>query len=91
MAAFEEAKKVSEDIVYLQELYFSGSVLTHSAYKTRLGTVGKRKEQLVEIEIAVTTRNRIIVEVGAVVMNHPYIQVLDVWELEKRKKRKTGG
>lgn len=40
------------------------------------------------IEIAIITRNRIIVEARADIINHPYIQVLDVWELVKRREKK---
>lgn len=40
------------------------------------------------IGIVVTTRNRIIVEARMNIINHPYIKVLDVWELEKRVGKK---
>lgn len=46
------------------------------------------------IGVAVTTKKRIIVEAKTGIINHPYIQVLDVWELGKtagaKKKRRTG-
>lgn len=44
------------------------------------------------IEIVGTMRNRIIVEAKTDIINHPYIKVLNVWELEERggrKKRRT--
>lgn len=44
------------------------------------------------IGIVITTKNRIIVEARMNLINHPYIQVLDVSKLEERggkKKRRT--
>lgn len=44
------------------------------------------------IGVAITTRNRLILEARTDILDDPYIQVQDLWELEKRvgaKKRRT--
>lgn len=46
------------------------------------------KEQRVVIGTVVTTRNRLIVQPWIYILNHPYIQALDVWKLEERGRRK---
>lgn len=56
-------------------------VQADSAYEIWSGIVGERKEQQVQIEIAITTRNRIIKKARSDIINHTYIQALDVWEL----------
>lgn len=55
------------------------------------GTVGERKEQQVVIRIVVTTRNKLIVKVSTDIINHQYIHMLDIWELEEGERKKKGG
>lgn len=87
-AAFKETKKVCADIVFLQESCVSGGMLAHEAYEIRWGTVGERKEKRVAIEIAITTRNRIMVEGRVDIINHPYNPALDMWKLEEKGGKK---
>lgn len=92
MASFEGAKSVGANRVCIQEPYVSGGVLSHLAFDIRWGTVGKRKEQTVAIGKVVSTRGRLIVEARTNIIDHSYIMVLDLWELEKpggKKNRKT--
>lgn len=51
--------------------------------------VGDQKERQVAVGIAIITKNRIIVEARMEIFNHPYIQVLNVWELDERGRKKT--
>lgn len=44
---------------------------------------GEQKDQRMTIGVVITTRKRLIVETRMNIINHSYIQVLDVWELEK--------
>lgn len=88
MTVFEELKKVSADIVCIQEPYVGGDILAHTAYKVEWRMIGEQKEEQVMIRIAVTTRYRVIVEARIDIINHPYIQELNVWKLEERPGRK---
>lgn len=56
MADIEGAKSLVSDIVDIQEPYIVGGVLFHPAFDIIWGTVGKRKDQRVAIEVAVSTR-----------------------------------
>lgn len=55
MAAFEGAKSVGADIMWIQEPYISGRVLSYPAFHIRWGTIVKSKEQTVAIGIAVSS------------------------------------
>lgn len=83
MAAFEGAKTVGEDTLCLQKPYIGGGLLTNTSYEMRWGTVEEQKEQWVTIGVAVTTRNRIIVEARTDIINHSYFRALDIRELEE--------
>lgn len=88
IAVFERAKKVDADLVCLQEPYVGRGVTSHPAYEIRWGMIGERKQQQVVIEILVTPQNRIIVEARTDIINHSYIQALNIWELEERRGKK---
>lgn len=69
--------------MYLQESNVGGVIQAHQAYGIRLGTVGELKKQRVAIEVAITAKNRLIVEARTDIISHFYFQALDVWKLEK--------
>lgn len=53
-------------------------MLAYPAYEIKWGMVEKQKEERVGIGIAITIRNRIIVDARTDIINYPYIQGLDV-------------
>lgn len=60
-------------------------MLAQLANEIQEGKVVEWREQGVAIEVAITTRNRLVVGARIDIINHRYIQALDVWELEKRQ------
>lgn len=88
MTDLERAKSVEVDIVCIQESYVGGVIVSHPAFNIKWGTVGKRKEQRVPIGIAVSTRERLIVEAQTDIIYHSYIMALDLWELERLEGKK---
>lgn len=91
MAPFKGVKTVVKNIVRNEELYICGGVLSHPAYYIRWETTRKHKEQQVTIEVVVHTMEKLMMKAWINIINHSYIMVLDLWELEKasgKKKRR---
>ncbi|POS82856.1 hypothetical protein EPUL_005389, partial [Erysiphe pulchra] len=72
----------------LQEPYLSEKGMVHPAYDLRFSDAGETQQQRVAVGVKKDIRGRIIVESRSDLIEHPYIQVLDVWELDVQKKRK---
>lgn len=65
--------------------------MRHPAYDFRYSNVGEQRQQRVALGVKKDVGGRMIVETRSDLIDHPYIQVVDVWELDsqKKKKRKT--
>lgn len=60
-------------------------------FQVGIDTCGEYQQQRVAVGVKKDLEERIIVENRSDLADHPYLQVLDVWELDsnKKKKRKT--
>ena len=90
-ATFQVGKEIGAEILCLQEPYIGSGGMSHPAYDFRFSTVGERRQQRVAIGIKKDLGGRIMAETRSDLVDHPYIQVVDVWELDihKKKKRRT--
>lgn len=65
--------------------------MNHPAYDFGFSHVGERRQKRVALGVKRDLGGRLIVETRLDLIDHPYVQVLDVWELnaQMNKMRKT--
>lgn len=90
-ATFQVGKEIGAEILCLQEPYIGLGGMSHPAYDLRFSTVGQIRQQRVALGIKKDVGGRLMAETRSDLVDHPYIQVVDVWELDihKKKKRRT--
>ena len=90
-ATFEVGLDIGADILCIQEPYLGGKGMLHPAYDFRFSMCGEYRQQRVAVGVKRDLKGRLIVESRSDIVDHPYIQVLDVWELDSqgKKKRRT--
>ena len=90
-ATFQVGVDVGAEILCIQEPYLGGKGMAHSAYEFRFSYKGERRQQRVAIGVKKDLGGRMVVEPRSDLIEHPYIQVIDIWELDaqRKKKRKT--
>lgn len=87
-ASFQVGVEIGAEIIYLQESYIGAESLIHPAYEFRLSKIGELRQQQFTVDIKMDIAERIIVESRSDIIDHPYIQVMDVQELDSIKKKK---
>lgn len=90
-ATFQVGVEIGAELLCIQEPCLGEKGMVHPAYEIVLGNVGDRRQQRVAMGVKKDLGGRLIVENRSDLVNHPYIQVFDVWELDssRKKKRKT--
>lgn len=90
-ATFQVGLDIGAEILCLQEPYLGEKGMVHPAYEFRFSNIGETRQQRVAVGVRKDIQGRIVVESRSDIIEHPYIQVLDVWELDiqKKKKRKS--
>ncbi|POS88401.1 hypothetical protein EPUL_000062 [Erysiphe pulchra] len=73
------------------ELYLGGKGMIHPAYDFQFSNVGELRQQRAAVGVRRDLGERIVVETRSDLVDHPYIQAIDIWELDsqQKKKRKT--
>ncbi|POS82736.1 hypothetical protein EPUL_004709 [Erysiphe pulchra] len=88
---FQVDIEIGADMLCLQEPYIGSEGMNHLAYDFRFSNVGEHRQQRVALGVKKDLEGRLIVETRSYLIDHPYLQVVDVWELntQRNKKRRT--
>ena len=62
--------------------------MVHPAYEFRFSYMGELRQQLVAVGVKKYLGGRMILEIRLDLVDHLYIQVMDIWELDSQRKRK---
>ena len=90
-ATFQVGVEIEADFICLQEPYVGMRGMSHPAYDFVMGNAGETRQQRVAFGIKKDIRANVIVETRSDLVDHPYIQIIDIWELDLcgNKSRKT--
>lgn len=90
-ATLQVGKEIGAEILCLQEPYIGSGGMSHPTYDFRYSNLGEQRQERVALGVKKDSRGRIMVETRSDLIDYPYIQVVDVWELDsqRKKKRKT--
>ena len=88
IAALETGLARKTGIIYLQKPYIGIRNISHPGYTIHWPEEEKRSAKRVAIAIKKDLVSQIVIEARTDLINHPYIQVLDIWELHVNTKTK---
>lgn len=90
-ATFQVGIDIGAEILCLQEPYLGEKGMVHPANDFRFSSIGELRQQRVAIGVRRDLGGRIVVETRSDLVDHPYVQAIDIWELDsqQKKKRKT--
>ncbi|POS87202.1 hypothetical protein EPUL_001602 [Erysiphe pulchra] len=86
-AAFQAGIETSAELVCIQEPYVGAGGMTYPVYNIRWSSVGNPGCQQVAVGIKKDLDGQIVVENRSDLFDHPYLIVLDVWELGKKSEK----
>ena len=92
IAALETGLARKAGIICLQEPYIDIRNISHPGYTIHWPEEEKRSAKRVAIAIKKDLASQIVIEARTDLINHPYIQTLDIWEMyanTKIKRRRT--
>jgi hypothetical protein len=86
IAALEAGLELGVDLACLQEPYIYME-LQHRGYQIYWPEAGIRKDHRVAVAIRRDLLNKVMVEARTDLLNHPYLMMMDVWELGRNRER----
>jgi hypothetical protein len=89
IAAFETGLALNAAFICLQEPYVGIYAFSHPGYEIKWPEKGENKEKRVLIAIRKDLLTKVITETRSDLVNHPYVLVLDIWDLQPNTQKKA--